>query len=439
MSFNYLQTKRHFISGKVVIGIDPARRKHQAAVLSSSGVTLGKSFSFRNTHDGFVKLFKQLNTLDIKIKPDSCVFAIERSCNLWQTLAHYLHHRGYRVVLVSPVTTKRSRPFLNHDFSKTDPKDALLVASNAKDGYFDYFCDFSMHIRAMHQLSLTYDKLRKNLVQNKQRLRAQIELVFPEFLTVINSDIDTARLLLKDYFLPRHYLSLDVEEVSAQMERVSQKQHGKTTLEKLIEAARTSIGIPVNDEFEQAVRTTITTWITLIETLQAEMKALMQQMVALAKQTPYFEILNSLKGISDKMAAFFIAETRDLSSFGHYRQLEKYAGLNLRQTQSGDYIGRRHISRMGNRRLCWALYKMSEETARYVPEVRIKYLRRQLKESQHRKNVVAASTNLLKLIIALVRDNRPYEWQPDNLRALEVLELQYLEKRGRKRSYRLAG
>ena len=64
-------------------------------------------------------------------------------------------------------------------------------------------------------------------MQNKQRLRAQIELVFPEFLSVINSDIDTARLLLKDYFLPQHYLKLDVENVAAQMESVSLKQHGE--------------------------------------------------------------------------------------------------------------------------------------------------------------------------------------------------------------------
>jgi hypothetical protein len=73
----------------------------------------------------------------------------------------------------------------------------------------------------MHQLSLTYDKLRKNLVQNKQRLRSQIELVFPEFLSIINSDIDTARLLLRDYFLPQHYLQLDEEEVAARMEAAS--------------------------------------------------------------------------------------------------------------------------------------------------------------------------------------------------------------------------
>jgi len=438
MIFNTLQTKRQFIADKVLVGIDPGRDKHQAAIIDAAGIALCKPFRFKPDFAGFNKLLKQLNTLELKINPRNCVIAIERSCNLWRTLAHYLHSKGFSVVLVSPVITKRSRPFFNHDFSKTDPKDALLVASNARNGYFDFFRDFSDQVRAMHQLSLTYDKLRKNLVQNKQRLRDQIQLVFPEFLSVINSDIDTARMLLRDYFLPRHYLQLDGEAVAEQMEAVSRKQHGKETLNKLIELAQNSVGIPVPEELEEAVRLTIRSWITMLETVQTQMKVVIKQLIALAKQTRYFEILTSLKGISEVMASFFVAETRVLEEFDHYKKLEKYAGHNLRQTQSGNYVGRRHISHIGNHRLSWVLYKMTEETARYIPEVRMKFLRRQLMLPKYRKNIVAASSNLLKLIVALVRENRPYQWNQDNLRALEMLEQQYQQKKARKKAYRLA-
>jgi transposase len=331
------------------------------------------------------------------------------------------------------VSTKRSRPFFDHDFSKSDPKDALLVASNAQSGYFDFFRDFSDHARAMHQLSLSYDKLRKNLVQNKQRLRDQIQLVFPEFLTVLDSDIDTARFLLHDYFLPRHYLGLDVDKVAAQMEAVSRQQHGKASLHKLMELAQNSVGIPVDEALETAVGLTIRSWITMLETVKRQMDMIMAQLIAWAKQTPYFEILTSLKGISEVMASFYIAETREPDAFGHYKQIEKYAGLNLRGSQSANYIGPRHISHIGNHRLSWAIYRMTEETARYTPEVRMKFLRRQLKAPQYRKNIVATSSQLLKLIVALIARNQPYEWNPDNIRALEVLEQQYNEKKARRR------
>ena len=433
MIFESLQTKRHFISGKVIVGIDPARDRHQVAIIDADGIAMCNPFSCKTDAEGFNRLFEQLKTLEFKSKPESCVFAIERSCNFWVTLAHYAHGRGYRVVLVSPVATKRSRPFFDHDFSKSDPKDALLVASNAQSGYFDFFRDFSDHARAMHQLSLSYDKLRKNLVQNKQRLRDQVLLVFPEFLTVLDSDIDTARLLLHDYFLPRHYLGLDVDKVAAQMETVSRKQHGKTTLNKLTELAKKSVGIPVDEKLEIAVRLTIRSWLTMLETVRSQMDMIMAQLIAWAKQTPYFEILTSLKGISEVMASFYIAETREPAAFGHYKQIEKYAGLNLRGSQSANYIGPRHISHIGNHRLAWAIYKMTEETARYTPEVRMKFLRRQLKAPQYRKNIVATSSQLLKLIVALIARNQPYEWNQDNIRAMEVLEQQYNEKKARKR------
>ena len=150
-------------------------------------------------------------------------------------------------------------------------------------------------------------------------------------------------------------------------------------------------------------------------------------MIILAKQTPYFSILKSLKGISDKLAALFIAETRDLSQFNHYKKLEKYAGYNLRQSQSGEYVGTRHMSHIGNKRLSSVLYKMSEETAKYVAEVRIKFLRRQLKKRSYRKNLIASSSILLKLIVALIRENRVYQTSQQSNKQLILLEKQYAE------------
>ena len=62
-----------------------------------------------------------------------------------------------------------------------------------------------------------------------------------------------------------------------------------------------------------------------------------------------------------------------------------------------------------------------------MPEVRCKYLKRQLKRRKHRKNVVAAIPQLLQLIIALDRDKRPYEPRPERLAELKELEQRYAE------------
>ena len=428
MKFRALQEKRRFISGKRVIGIDPAKKKHQAAILDEQGLQAGKPFTFGHTYDGFhTTLWNKINLQLSECNPQDVVFSVETSCNLWQKLVQYLHAKGYSVVLVNPVTTKRTRPFFNHDFSHTDPKDAMLMASNARDGYFDHYIHHEPLANAMHQLSITYCKLVRNYVQQRTRLRSVVELIFPEFCDILPLSTKSAMYLLSKYLFPQDFLQLDLEGESKELERISQKQHGKLTLQALKQAATRTIGIPAQPAEMPAYRVTLDAWLDILKSVEKNMNQLLDQLFPLAEQTPYFEILTSLKGISAKLAALFIAETRELSCYRHYKQLEKLIGYNLRQRTSGEYIGTGRISHIGNRRLSWIVYKMTEGAVKYVPEVRMKFLRRQLRKKSYRKNLIASAPTLLKLIVALVKENRTYEYKSDSLHQLNELEEQYRE------------
>jgi transposase len=127
---------------------------------------------------------------------------------------------------------------------------------------------------------------------------------------------------------------------------------------------------------------------------------------------------------------------RDIHRFSHYKQIQKYAGFNLRLSQSGRYVGSRHISHLGNKRLQWLLYCMAEETAKWVPEVRIKLLRRQLKFSKYRKNIVASTTPLLKLIMILVKEQRPYQYKDETLAQMRILEQQVTQRKEERQKQR---
>ena len=53
MNQEKLRQRRTLVEGKVIIGIDPAKKKHQAALVDESGIQLGSSFSFPVSHEGF--------------------------------------------------------------------------------------------------------------------------------------------------------------------------------------------------------------------------------------------------------------------------------------------------------------------------------------------------------------------------------------------------
>ena len=113
--FKALQIKRQFISDKIIIGIDPAKKKHQAAIINSYGLPMTNSFTLANTKQGYLKLLKKVRQQTAKSNEKNIIFAIETSCNLWCTLSYFLKSSGYDVLLISPLTTKHSRPMLNHD------------------------------------------------------------------------------------------------------------------------------------------------------------------------------------------------------------------------------------------------------------------------------------------------------------------------------------
>ena len=430
MNHQALEQKRRIVNQKTIIGIDPAKVKHQAAIIDASGMQRGASFAFPVSVEGYtIILWKNIHKILPTCNADEVVFAVESSCNLWHTITYYLHSLGYTVLLVSPLSTHHARPILNLEFSRTDPKDAFLVARLAQQGSFQIYTRWSPESNALHALGIAYDKLRKNMAQNRARLRALMERVFPEFLTVLPPDTDSAMYLLKRYCFPDEFLALDCETEAKALERISRQQHGRMTLERLRIVAKHSIGIPMREDERIAERVILSGWIAMIETVDTQMIKLLHELLRLAEQIPEFHILTSIKGIGDTLAALFLAEVRSLKRFTHFKQLEKLAALNLRLSDSGQHTGIRHISHLGNKRLLWIVYKMTEETARRVPEVRCKYLTRQLHRRRHRKSVIAATPQLLQLIVALTREQRPYQMREAGCEKLKELEQQYTQQK----------
>ena len=61
----------------------------------------------------------------------------------------------------------------------------------------------------------------------------------------------------------------------------------------------------------------------------------------------------SEEDLGQLMAAYgqFTAEIQDIQRFSHYKQIEKLAGTNVRIKDSGQYKGKRRMSKIGNCRL----------------------------------------------------------------------------------------
>ena len=426
MSYKYLQRKKEYISGKIVIGIDPSKNSHQAMILGPDRMHIGNTFSFRHSFDGFHnKLWKNIGKYITESDYSKIVFAIEASTDVWQNLASFLTSYGHPVVLISPKITWSSRRLPDQSFSKTDPKDAMVIAQAACNGYYNHLKVNTALQEATKTLALTYYKLKKDMSQNRARIRSVVSRYFPEFIPILKPYTDTALYLIQHYLHASDYLDLDINKETPVILKISNQQHGTETLNLLKKAAQNTIGVQRKGPEVEADKIMLKAWINIHNTLREEHKNIENQLHALASQTEYFHILTSLKGISSTLAALFIAETVDLDRYTHDKPIQKLAGLDLQMAQSGNYMGRRRISHNGNRRLRHIIYLMVRETSRFVPEVRIKYLKRLIKKNGYNKNLIACSSPLLQLIMALVRDRRIYGLQSESVARVVQLQNEY--------------
>ncbi len=67
------------------------------------------------------------------------IVGMESTGYYWFNIANWLVERGIEVVLVNPMTTKRNKENRDNSPSKSDPKDALVIADVVSRGFYTAF------------------------------------------------------------------------------------------------------------------------------------------------------------------------------------------------------------------------------------------------------------------------------------------------------------
>ena len=102
-----------------IVGIDIAKRKHEAAVIDGDGAVIIKPFSFTNNCSGYNRLLAML--AKAKLPLDEVSFAMEATGHYWLALFTRLQKEGFRVQVINPVQTNSIRSFYIRQ-AKTDPR-----------------------------------------------------------------------------------------------------------------------------------------------------------------------------------------------------------------------------------------------------------------------------------------------------------------------------
>ena len=121
-------------------------------------------------------------------------------------------------------------------------------------------------------------------------------------------------------------------------------------------------------------------------------------------------LLCSLPGVGLLTAATIIGETNGFDLIRNKRQLTSYAGLDVKEKQSGTSVkGKPRISKKGNKHLRKAMHMPALAAIRHDERYKAIFARLVSKHGIKMKAAVAVQRKLLEMMYTIFKTNKPYD------------------------------
>lgn len=151
--------------------------------------------------------------------------------------------------------------------------------------------------------------------------------------------------------------------------------------------------------------------IAFLNKQEKEIKAEITALIKSEQQIKeHVQRLNTIPGVGELTAVTVLAETNGFELIRNKRQLSSYAGLDVKEKQSGTSIkGKPKISKKGNKYLRKAMHLPALAAIRHDERFKAVYARLVSKHGVKMKAAVAVQRKLLELLYIIYKTNIPYD------------------------------
>lgn len=398
----------------LVVGIDIAKQTHWVQMMYE-GELIGKAFSIHNSKAGFENLVEVIRSRSHQLGAHSVVVGMEPTGHYFKPLAYYLDGKQVcKVVLVNPYHVNRSKELDDNSPSKNDRKDARLIAKLIGQGnYFE--AHLSKGIWAeLRTSNVTRMQLTKKRWQLKNQIITILDQYFPEFTEVFKNLLGKgARFILTHYPFPDDILSVSEQTLCNGIKAATNNRVGQKRTQQIREAALASIGIK---EGANGAREQLLHLVEEIDLIQKQLETTEALMAETLEETGLGKYLTSIPGVGTVSAAAFIAEIGNPDDYGNYKQIQKKAGLNLKENSSGKHKGKTTISKRGRPTLRQLGYQIAFVAVAKNPEMKkfYQHLITRLNNPLARKQaLIAVAVKLMKIMLTVCKKQEMYD--PDKV------------------------
>jgi len=179
----------------------------------------------------------------------------------------------------------------------------------------------------------------------------------------------------------------------------------RTVLKNQLHAERTEAE-PYKKSIERAEKR-----IALLNKQEKEIKGEIEELIKTdAEMQQLVVLICSIPGVGLLTAAAVLGETNGFDLIRNKKQLTSYAGLDVREKQSGTSVkGKPRISKKGNKHLRKAMHMPALAAIRYNERFKAVFVRLVSKHGIKMKAVVAVQRKLLEMMYSIYKSKNPFD------------------------------
>ena len=388
---------------KTVLAIDVAKGKSMVSLITDCGEILIKPYEINHSKNDFDKLNHKISNFNL----DNISVIMESTGIYHRPIERYFLEKNYNVYTINALYSKMYKRNLRK--TKTDKLDCISLSE------LFFTTDFRKYVKPnklysnMNALSRQYFALSEVNSNLKNRYKNLIHLCFPEYELLFKNKAIYSDITLNFISKYPHAEIISNTRIDCLQNffKKEKYRHWKLKPIKIKEYAKQSYpSVSKNDEFVS----NLSVISKLIFTNEKEIENLRNKLINYAKQSNYFNKINSIFGLGSFTTALIIAELGDINRFNNIKELTAYCGLDPSIKQSGKSMNiHGPISKSGNKYMRKILFVSILNIIRLSSlchienDIEIYYRKKRNEGKHHYAATIACTTKLLRQIFTLCK------------------------------------
>ena len=274
------------------------------------------------------------------------IISFEPTGHYWLNVDKYFRDCGQETVLMPTYTVKQEKGVHDQDPTKSDPKDAMLIARLTSEGKYVKAIERNELYQDIYSGYQIYNDIQKEINRVRNKIHVWNDKYFPEVEKVYKIDSVGIKPIYERQLLPNEIKEMTLEELTEIMTKENSRANKKSIM-KLKELCEKSNGINSDAFTKKEIKRLYERFQELLKELEEYEK----ELIELASRIDYVEKAVEISGIGYISMIGIIAETGDLNNYEHAKQVLKMSGLSLKENSSGQKKGKKHISKRGRAKL----------------------------------------------------------------------------------------